>query len=291
MPWPPDPPVPLPAGRIVHVAGRGEFMVRDSGGDGPCVLLLHGWMVSADVNWWRMYEPLQDAGHRVIALDHRGHGRGLRTAEAFSLRACADDAAAVLGELEAGPVVACGYSMGGPIAQLLARHHGDRVAGLVLSATALDWSDPRTRRLWRAMGLLRLGLGLFPNAAWRRGLRTMGFRDSPVTSWIAAELSRASPRDMAEAGRDLGRFDSTEWAGLLDKPSVVIVTLRDTGVRPEKQRALAAAMDAVVLEVDGDHNAVVAGARSFAVELLRAVEVVGAAALVSPPDRVTAPGG
>ena len=47
----PEPPIePLP-GRIVHVPGRGEFFLRDSGGDGPALLLLHGWMVSADLNW------------------------------------------------------------------------------------------------------------------------------------------------------------------------------------------------------------------------------------------------
>lgn len=39
---PPVPP-PLPPGRAVLVPGRGEVFVRDSGDDGPAVLLLHGW--------------------------------------------------------------------------------------------------------------------------------------------------------------------------------------------------------------------------------------------------------
>lgn len=56
--------MPLPAGRIVHVRGRGEFMVRDSGGDGPPVLLLHGWMFSAGLDWFRAYGPLEQAGYR-----------------------------------------------------------------------------------------------------------------------------------------------------------------------------------------------------------------------------------
>jgi 3-oxoadipate enol-lactonase len=64
--WPPEPPVPLPEGRVVHVRGRGELFVRDSGGDGPPVLLLHGWMFSADLNFWRTYQPLADAGFRVL---------------------------------------------------------------------------------------------------------------------------------------------------------------------------------------------------------------------------------
>jgi 3-oxoadipate enol-lactonase len=92
----PVPPVPLPPGRAVLVPGRGELFVRDSGGDGPPVLLLHGWMFSADTNWFTVYGPLQAAGYRVIALDHRGHGRGLRTPDEFRLVDCAADAAALL---------------------------------------------------------------------------------------------------------------------------------------------------------------------------------------------------
>src|SRR5438132_1396346 len=69
-----------PAG-IVLVPGRGEMFVRDSGPDSAVkgtVLLLHGWMFPADLNWISCYGPLREAGYRVLAVDHRGHGRGLR---------------------------------------------------------------------------------------------------------------------------------------------------------------------------------------------------------------------
>ena len=90
--WAPEPPVELPEGRIVHVPGRGEFFLRDTGGHGTPVLLLHGWMFQSDLNWFRTYGPLADAGYRVLAVDHRGHGRGLRTPEPFRLVDCAHDA-------------------------------------------------------------------------------------------------------------------------------------------------------------------------------------------------------
>ena len=119
--WAPEPPLEPPPGRIVHVPARGEFFVRDTGGDGPAVLLLHGWMVSADLNWITAYDSLAAAGYRVLALDHRGHGRGLRTPAHFRLADCADDAAAILRHQEIERAVAVGYSMGGPIVCLLAR--------------------------------------------------------------------------------------------------------------------------------------------------------------------------
>src|SRR5437899_12152565 len=97
----------LPA-RTVRVEGRGEFFLRDSGGKGTPVMLLHGWMASADLNWWGAYGDLVSAGYRVLAIDHRGHGRGLRPLTPFRMADCADDAAAVLRSLEATPALAVG---------------------------------------------------------------------------------------------------------------------------------------------------------------------------------------
>jgi pimeloyl-ACP methyl ester carboxylesterase len=274
----PEPPAPMPPGRLVHVAGRGEFFVRDSGGDGPPVLLLHGWMFASDLNWWTMYAPLRDAGYRVLAMDHRGHGRGLRTPEDFRLVDCAADAAAVVRELGAGPVVAVGYSMGGPIAQLLARDHRDVVGGLVLCATATDWQDLYLKLFWRTMAGLRLLLGLFPTSYWRRLLALSGMPTSPERTWTAAELSRGSAPDIAEAGRELSRHDARPWIrSLRDLPSAVVVTTRDLSVLPRKQKRLARDLGAPTFGVRDDHFAVTTSPGRFADALLAALAAVGAA--------------
>ena len=272
--WAPEPPIPLPNGSVIHVPGRGEMFVRDTGGEGPPVLLLHGWMFSADLNWYTTYDALSEAGYRVLAVDHRGHGRGIRSAEPFSLKDCADDAAALLAQLKVQPVMAVGYSMGGPIASLLARHHPQLVAGLVLGATSMNWSGRRMKTFWRAMAALRLALGLAPERLWQRGLEAGGFPESPTTTWVAAELSRGSSIDIAEAGRELGRYDSTSWIAGLDTPAAVIVTTEDTAVPPAKQRALAAAMQAPVYEVHGNHGAVIVKADEFNAQLLAALDGV-----------------
>ncbi len=278
----PDPPVELPEGRLVHVPGLGELFVRDTGGSGPPVLLLHGWMFPSDLNWFRVYKPLADAGYRVLALDARGHGRGLRADEPFTLAGCASDAAALVRELGCGPVTAVGYSMGGPVASLMARDHPDTVAALVLCATSREWKDPRMKMLWNGMGVLRLALGAFPHQSWRWGLRRAGFPDSPITSWVAAELSRGSARDLAEAGRELGRFDSRTWIKSLVMPSAVVVTTRDTAVPPRKQYELAESLGAASFEIACDHSGVTVKGDEFSRVLLRALgsvsEAAGAAA-------------
>src|SRR5215468_5697635 len=118
----------MPPARTLNLPERGELFLRDTGGDGQPVMLLHGWMVSADLNWSAAYQPLVDAGYRVLAIDHRGHGRGLRTIAPFRLLDCAGDAVAAVRQLGLAPSIFVGYSMGGAIGQLVARDHRDAVS-------------------------------------------------------------------------------------------------------------------------------------------------------------------
>ena len=269
-----DPPLAVLPGSTLLLPGRGETFVRDSGGPGPTLLLLHGWVVSADLNWIRCYEPLQAAGYRVVAIDHRGHGRGIRSPAPFRLRDCAADAAAVVEQLGCGPVTAVGYSMGGPITQLLAREHGDHLNGIVLCATSREWQDPEVRRVWRTMGLLRLSLGLSAPGFWRSLIEVSGMPVEESIAWVLAEMSRNNPADIAEAGRELGRFDSRPWLAEVTTPAAVLVTARDRSVPPRNQRALAEQLGAPTIELAADHLAPGAPDSRFADALLHAIAAV-----------------
>ena len=70
--WPPVPPIEMPPARTLRIPDRGELFMRDTGGEGPAVMLLHGWMADADLNWCGAYADLAAAGYRVLAIDHRG---------------------------------------------------------------------------------------------------------------------------------------------------------------------------------------------------------------------------
>lgn len=277
----PVPPPDLPPGRVLDVPGRGEVFVRHAPGrpGAPTILLLHGWTASADLNWWRAYGPLTRLGS-VVAIDHRGHGRGIRSEETFTLADAADDAAGVLDALGIRSAIVCGYSMGGPISLLLWRRRPDLVGGLVLQATALEWRGTRRERLiWKTMGFLEYILRFGAH----RGLVDRAMREAIETSpdlaahrsWISAELRRGDPSDLAAAGRALGEFDARPFAAEVDVPSVVVVTTGDRLVRPRKQRQLARAIPgAEVLELDGDHDAALVSADPFPSVTLAAVRAV-----------------
>jgi 3-oxoadipate enol-lactonase len=275
--WSPVPPFEMPPARTVLVPDRGEFFIRDSGGDGAPVMLLHGWMASADLNWCGAYGTLTEAGYRVLAIDHRGHGRGLRPLAHFRLEDCAADAAGVIRALGLAPALVVGYSMGGAIAQLVARDHPDVARGVVLSGTAQHWQDSQSRRAFRAMGILGLSLSLAPRSFWRLGFRRVGLPDNERTVWAQSEMMRHSARDIAEAGRELGRFDSRPWLGTVVPPMAVLITNRDQVVPVRKQRALAVAAGGPVFESPIDHLDIVTRADEYNRFLLEALEAVGSA--------------
>lgn len=262
-PIPPAPPIPppLPPARIVNVPGRGEMLVREQDGPpgAPVVLLLHGWTASADLNWWAVYDSLRDIA-RVVAVDHRGHGRGIRSEEIFTLEAAADDAAALLDVLGIDDVTAVGYSMGGPISMLLWHRHPARVAALVFEATALEWrATAGERLLWKTMGFVeRFFRSSRSTSVVDRALREAAEVQPELAAhraWLKAEVGRGDPREIADAGRALGNYDARPFASDVDVPVAVVVTTKDRLVRPSKQRALAKATGATTFELEADHDA------------------------------------
>lgn len=107
----------LPWGERIELPGRGKtFFRRVEGPPGaPTVLLLHGWVASGGMNYFNAFDDLSKH-FNIVAPDMRGHGRGIRSWRRFRLTDCADDAAALIEHLGCGPVIAVGYSMGGPVA-------------------------------------------------------------------------------------------------------------------------------------------------------------------------------
>lgn len=277
----PQPPA-LPPGQVMDLPGRGEVFVRDSGGasGAPAVLLLHGWTASADLNFFPAYASLAES-YRVIALDQRGHGRGLRSVEPFSLEDCADDAAALLEQLGVGCVIVVGYSMGGPVGLLLARRHPEKVVALVLQATALEWRHTaRERAVWRLLPVMDLGLRFGAGVDFfGRVIRDAAGEDPGVGGyrpWLAAEFQRATASDLVAAGRALSGYDARPWAGELDVPAAVLVTTRDRLVRPAKQHQLAQVLRAQVFEVDADHDLPLAKGTEYARLTRLSVDTVAA---------------
>jgi 3-oxoadipate enol-lactonase len=266
----------LPPGQLVDLPdGRSLFVRVAEGPPGaPTLMLMHGWGVTSDLTWFPSFEPLA-AHYRVVAFDLRGHGRGARSAGRFRLEDCADDAIQVADALGIDQFVPVGYSLGGPVAMLTWRDHRDRVAGLVLCATAARFRDDN---------LLGLRFSLFaPLAGAVRALpepivRPLYYRviwkethDSGLAPWIIDEIRSSDPRMVASAGRSIGAFDGRDWVGDVDVPVGMVVIDGDDVVATPRQDALAALLPhARVVRIEGRHDVCVRNPRRFVPALLEA---------------------
>ena len=196
----------------------------------------------------------------MVALDHRGHGQGIRTWRRFRLEDCADDVVALADELDLDRIIPVGYSMGGPIAQLVWRRHPERVEGLVLCATSRYFgsSGPGGRAMASMAGMA----SLIARATPRRVQSAVGgrlldarFDQSELGRWARQQVIQNDTRMVIEAGQALAGFSSREWIGRVDVPVGVVVTEYDTVVPPHRQRRLAEVIPgATVHPVPGDHG-------------------------------------
>jgi pimeloyl-ACP methyl ester carboxylesterase len=120
--------------------GAVEIAYLDEG-EGPPIVLVHGFASSKDVNWvyptW--VSLLRQSGRRVIALDHRGHGASskLYDPEDYHIGTMMGDVRALLDHLEIPRADIMGYSLGSRITALLALHAPERVRSAILGGLGM----------------------------------------------------------------------------------------------------------------------------------------------------------
>lgn len=116
----------------------GTRLYAKSWGEGPPVVLIHGWPLSAD-SWDPVTHHLAENGFQTIAYDRRGFGRSDQPSNGYDYDTFADDLAAVIGQVAGGEKVALvGFSMGGgEVARFLARHGAQGVARVALISSVV----------------------------------------------------------------------------------------------------------------------------------------------------------
>lgn len=269
----PHPARDIPSGSLVELPGRGQTFVTDSGPhDAPAVFLLHSVLTTGLLCWYPSIPELNKR-YRVITMDQRWHGRGIRS-ERFSLEDCADDVVALADVLGIDRFTAAGFSMGGGIAQLTWRRHPRRVSGLVLCSTGPYFStaDPEHRERARRTGrLLTVAERMLPHPPAGR------LDDTSVhtTVWALRQFFSTSLAQMGRFGDGLGEFDSRSWLGEIDVPTSVLVSTRDKVVEPARQELLVNGIPgARRFEAHGGHACCVIGAHHFVPPFLEAVDAV-----------------
>lgn len=207
--------------------------------DAPPVVLVHGFASSAEANWvltgWT--RELTRAGYRIIALDHRAHGRSDKPhdREAYSMSLLRDDVYRTMDAYSISTAPWIGYSMGARVTWYAALTKNDRISRAVLGG--IPKADPFARLdVRQARGYTEMGLpisdavtrtymqmaseqrdnDLFALVALVEGLR--GDPDAAIEEPPAQPLLIAAGSDDAIAAEARSLADATPNARFLDLP-------------------------------------------------------------------------
>jgi non-heme chloroperoxidase len=100
-------------------------------GDGPAVVLVHGWGMGVRV-WDITLPALLDAGHEVVALDHRCCGRSDKDFDEVSTSDIASDVVKLINETDVSEPIVVGWSFGAAVVAEVAITLGSALGGIVL---------------------------------------------------------------------------------------------------------------------------------------------------------------
>jgi pimeloyl-ACP methyl ester carboxylesterase len=135
----------LPAGFTDTFTSRyvdtGELRLHAvTGGDGPPLLLVHGWPQT----WyaWRMLMPALAQDFSVVAVDQRGIGLSDKPRDGYDTATLASDLVALMDALGHSRFALYGTDVGMPIAYALAADHRDRIDRLAVSEAPLPGISP-----------------------------------------------------------------------------------------------------------------------------------------------------
>ncbi len=241
-------------GRTVFV-GDSEYLVREAGPEtGSPILLIHGLAGSSLAEWYQIAPKLATT-HRVIMVDHRGHGLSALSRGRYEVSDAADDIAGVLDQIGVGSTAVVGYSLGGTIAQSLAHRNPGRVSKLILIATFAY--NPEPMKTLRSVGAVTVralerltGIGTSDVRAVY--LLATGAVEKRHGRWLWEETHRRDVDAGAQATLAMLRFDSRAWIGGVETDSLVIIPTKDQLVPIAWQYELASMLkDVSVVELHG----------------------------------------
>lgn len=252
----------------VRLPGGPRLALRRAAGPRRPFLLVHGLASNARI-WDGAARRLAEAGHEVVAVDQRGHGRSEQVADGYTTPQCAADLHALCGELgltgDRRPVVA-GASWGGNVALQLAAEHG-AAAGLALVDGGFIWLGGRYATFEQCWAELAPPvIGDVSLAEMTRRFRTW-FADFPpegVEGQLANLTEDADGRAVARLSREhhreilrsLWEIDPTPLFGRVSVPALIAIAVPADG--PDERRGPSAAEelmpDVVVSRYVGAHH-------------------------------------
>jgi 3-oxoadipate enol-lactonase len=209
---------------------------HDSGGDGPAVVLSHGYLMDSS-----MFDPQVAAlapGYRVITWDERGFG-GTRASGPFSYWDSASDVLGLLDHLGIERAILGGMSQGGFLSLRAALQAPQRVRALVLIDSQAGLENPEAAPAYEEMERIWLEQGPEPVQDVVASI-ILGAADGPIdyAPWFArwAVLDREDTQFAFRCLMD--RDDITARLGEVTCPALILHGTADAAIPMERAEAM-----------------------------------------------------
>lgn len=213
-----------------------------SGGDGPPLLLVHGFPL--DHSMWNQQIEALAVDHQVIAPDLRGFGQSGGVGEITTMEQFADDMSDLLAALNIEvPVTFCGLSMGGYVAWQFFRRHRQRLSKLILCDTRAIADPPEVAqgRLDSAQRVVEEGVEFLVDGMIEKLFAPSTVENQPViVTECRGAMMAAPPAGVAAALRGMAaRPDSTSLLAEIDVPTLVICGQHDAISTVDEMQSIA----------------------------------------------------
>ncbi len=238
-----------------HASINGQnIYFEDTGGNGPPVILAHGFMM--DHEMFESQVAALENDHRVITWDERGFGLTEFDGKPFSYWDSADDCIGLLDHLGIERAVVGGMSQGGFLSLRVALAAPERVRALILLDTEAGlWTDEEheangaMRDIWMSAGPVDGLVSVLASI----------IIDHPAHSpyWIAKWQARPIEGFLQPYECLATRDDITGRLGEIGCPALVVHGTEDTAITMERAEQLAAGLSGAdgVVKVSGAHAA------------------------------------
>ena len=195
---------------------------EEAQGDKPPTLLVHGWC-GDHTHFAPQFEHFARRGHRVVAVDLRGHGESDKPHQSYTVRLFVDDLAWMCAQLGLEKPVVIGHSMGGVVTLALALSYPDLPSAIVmLDAPVVRPADARAA-LPRFLEQLR-------GADYREAIRAyvsnvlfIPTDDQERKERIVQQMSSAPQHVVVSAFEGVRDHDPTEAGGAVAVPGLYVV--------------------------------------------------------------------
>lgn len=228
-------------------------------GTGKPLVLIAGY--TGDHTFWNFMLNELANKFQVLIFDNRAIGQTKDTNTPFTLEIMAEDTMTLVERLGLENPVILGQSMGGAIAQIIAKNYATQIDKLIILNSAAKFSIRSEKVLESLLNCRKenIPFDLFIDAAlpWFFSSDFLENSES-IQAFKHALINNPYPQSVADQERQfnaLRPFDSTKWINKITAPTMVISGIEDIIAPPEDGMALAKGIpNSQFITIPGAHS-------------------------------------